>query len=38
MVTVSEGDQYPGVGRLFDRIFVVVQAAGHPEGVSFSLT
>jgi hypothetical protein len=30
MVTVSEGDQDPGVGRLFESISVVLQAAGHP--------
>jgi hypothetical protein len=31
MVTVAERDQDPGVGRLFDRVFVVRQGAGHPE-------
>jgi DNA-binding Lrp family transcriptional regulator len=30
MVTAFEVDQDPGVGRLFESIFVVPQAAGHP--------
>ena len=30
-VTVSEGDQDPGVGRLFVCVSVVLEAAGHPE-------
>src|SRR5215217_3442943 len=31
MVTVTEGDQDPGVGGLLACVFVVFQAAGHPE-------